>query len=317
MVLTWLIVGAIVWNDVRIGLVEPLLPEAVPGGLCAAHAARRGSGPPAGVPAAAPAAAQPPAPYTGPTVPPLTAGGRPARRVTPWGVAEWATTMDDPLRPAGWVAAADAQQAGREGAVAQQWEPLAAAPGVGGTAGSSELAPLPPFPAPPAAAAPLGALPPPRPARGHLRALTANAARGLAWCLPAFLVMWPLSIAICAGIWGDSRYNNFPQAPLIMAVYGGVLGALTTPIAAACALVTAGRWATALGGLPPDGALAAAAAERRAARFSKVPPPAPLPSLGGVVAVGPPLGGAGGGGAGAGGARVLAPTPGAEGAGGG
>lgn len=72
-----------------------------------------------------------------------------------------------------------------------------------------------------------------------------------------------------------------PQAPIIMAVYGGVLGLLTTPIAALAALVTAGRWMTEIGGVQPNMGPAEAAAARRAAMFSTLPQagPAPVPSV--------------------------------------
>jgi hypothetical protein len=78
--------------------------------------------------------------------------------------------------------------------------------------------------------------------------------------------------------------------------YGGVLGALTTPIAALAALVTAGRFMSELAHVPADGRPAADAAARRASRggggglFTKQqqqqPPTVPPAAAAAPVAVG-------------------------------
>jgi hypothetical protein len=78
-------------------------------------------------------------------------------------------------------------------------------------------------------------------------ALGANAARGLAWSVPIFCVVWSVAVGICAGVWGDEGYNHFPQAPLIFAVYGAALGLVATPIAATLTLASAARWEAAYG----------------------------------------------------------------------
>jgi len=49
-------------------------------------------------------------------------------------------------------------------------------------------------------------------------------------------------VGICAGVWGGDNYNSFPQAPLILAVFGAAVGAVATPVAATLALATAARW---------------------------------------------------------------------------
>ena len=56
-------------------------------------------------------------------------------------------------------------------------------------------------------------------------AVGANAARGAVFAILLFVVVWPISVGICAGVWGNDNYTNYPQAPGIFAVYGAVLGA--------------------------------------------------------------------------------------------
>jgi hypothetical protein len=84
----------------------------------------------------------------------------------------------------------------------------------------------------------------PLPARTRGSALLANSLRGLAWAVPFFCVFWPIAIGICAGVWGSGPdgYSHFPHTPLILAVYAGILGAVSTPLAAYFALKSAGRW---------------------------------------------------------------------------
>jgi hypothetical protein len=155
LLLTWLIVGLLVWNDVRIGLIAPLEPTAF-GAAC--------------LPA-----------------PPHLAGLSLQRATV------WATDMDDVVGARYWRAR-------------------------------------------------LGQAAP----RNGLTAAGSNVLRGLVWAVPAFCVLWPIGVGLTGGIFGTYDFQRFPLVPSIFAVYGGVLGLLTTPIAAACALVTAGRRLTAV-----------------------------------------------------------------------
>lgn len=85
-------------------------------------------------------------------------------------------------------------------------------------------------------------------------ALGANAARGAVFGIALFVVVWPIAVGICAGVWGNDGYSNYPLAPTIFAVFGAVLGAIITPVVATLALATAGRAAAtykAQAALPP------------------------------------------------------------------
>jgi hypothetical protein len=95
--------------------------------------------------------------------------------------------------------------------------------------------------------APTSAAPRLAPARAPrwLLALAANAARGLAWGVPIFLLVWSIGVGVCAAIWGNDNYSAFPQTPVIFAVFGAAIGLVATPIAATLALATAARWQSA------------------------------------------------------------------------
>lgn len=240
MLLTWLIVGSIVWNDMRIGLIAPVLPEALPS-LCRGHARERSGTEP-----------------DVPRVQSVTPSGRTAYRLTPWGFARWLTTMDDILHAKGWAEGADAIAERRE---ATLWEARggpqpasAAVPGAGtsgdaiplavvaatGTAATGAAASAPATTlvasnprvtsapsetqtmaptAEPAARVRSGSFMPaapargiaPRPAHSRFKAFVANESRALVWVIPAFLVVWVLAMIICGSIWGNDNYNNWPQ----------------------------------------------------------------------------------------------------------
>jgi hypothetical protein len=80
----------------------------------------------------------------------------------------------------------------------------------------------------------------PPPGRSVIRLLFADLVRALLWCVATFIFFWPIAIGICAGIWGNRRYNGFPQPQLIFAVYGGLLGLALTPIIGALTLRSKG-----------------------------------------------------------------------------
>jgi hypothetical protein len=80
--------------------------------------------------------------------------------------------------------------------------------------------------------------------RTWVHAVGANAARGAAWGVALSVVVWPVAVGICAGLYG-SELPNYPQAPTIFAVFGAVIGAIITPLVATLALATAGRAAAA------------------------------------------------------------------------
>jgi hypothetical protein len=84
-----------------------------------------------------------------------------------------------------------------------------------------------------AAMAGAGAVRPSRP-----RLLANTLLRALLYVIPSFL-FWVVAVIICVAIWGSSRYNHFPQVPVIFAVYGAVIGLIQTPILALITLVNA------------------------------------------------------------------------------
>lgn len=65
--------------------------------------------------------------------------------------------------------------------------------------------------------------------------------RGLAFSVPSFLIFWPITVGICAAIWGNTGYNNFPQPALIFAVYTGLLGFVAGPILGMAVMLSAAR----------------------------------------------------------------------------
>lgn len=73
----------------------------------------------------------------------------------------------------------------------------------------------------------------------------ANGARGVVFGMMLFFIVWPIAVGICAGLYGNDGYNNYPQAPAIFAVYGAFIGAIITPVVATLSLATAGRAAAA------------------------------------------------------------------------
>lgn len=95
------------------------------------------------------------------------------------------------------------------------------------------------------------------PLRGGMRvkavfqSLLGLALRGLLCGVVFFPVFWSIGIGITAAIWGndegndDNVYtrNRFPLPPLILAVYGGVLGLLQTPVLAMTVLWRGSRYA--------------------------------------------------------------------------
>ena len=60
--------------------------------------------------------------------------------------------------------------------------------------------------------------------RFFLAAVKQNALRGATFSCLYFFLIWPAAVGICFSYWGLSGYSTYPQAPVILAVYGGVLG---------------------------------------------------------------------------------------------
>jgi hypothetical protein len=198
LLLTWPIVGLVVWGDLSRRRIAPLASPRL------AAAAARG------------------------------------------GCARWLLTVSAVVDASGW--AAEAEAAEREGAAPRAAGAAAADAGSTVNAGAlTGVAPTGVATTGVGPVAPTGAAPRLAPARAPrwLLALAANAARGLAWGVPIFCLVWSIGVGVCAAIWGNDNYNAFPQTPAIFAVFGAAIGLVATPIAATLALATAARWQSA------------------------------------------------------------------------
>ena len=208
-ILTWFIVGQLVWSDMHKGrFVAPLSPWAL-GALCACNR----------------------------SAPPLASHQRqssivavPATRTRVRTWASWWFTEEDLFHPypPTVVTATQADVARQSGSTLNNGSP---------TIGDAAAAPLAPGQQ---QLQPGTVLLQPTPAVPKGRLWGRNCIRSLAWIVPN-MVFWALGVGICAAIWGGTNYNHFPQTPLIFTVYGAAIAFFFSPIVALIALTTAGR----------------------------------------------------------------------------
>jgi hypothetical protein len=75
----------------------------------------------------------------------------------------------------------------------------------------------------------------------RLRIIGSMIARAAAFCVPVFLVFWPITVGLLIiGQGTRSHYNHWPTPQLVKLLFGAVLGAVITPAVAYLALVRMG-----------------------------------------------------------------------------
>lgn len=66
--------------------------------------------------------------------------------------------------------------------------------------------------------------------------------RSTPWMVYTFILLWPLFTGFSYYIWGNDRYNSFPQPQFITATFAGVSALITVPVWAVCTLMHMGTF---------------------------------------------------------------------------